>query len=167
MLARTGAAFGDLGEQPIDILRRNLGDLALAQFRLDQLAQERGLVGKATGSQIDRVFSDISVDQVGRGWRMPELDPLPEGIVASVDLALEPLCLFARSGNRPVGPGTDREAAIAAGDAIAEEEAALAGAQDVDAEAGDLVVVDEQVAAGIRHHRLHRALGQMLLHACH
>jgi hypothetical protein len=87
MLARTEAAFGDLGEQSIDILRRNFGDLALAQFRFDPLAQERGLVAQTSRSQIDRVLSEVSIDQVEQGWRMPELDTLPAGIAAGVDLA--------------------------------------------------------------------------------
>ena len=90
-----------------------------------------------------------------------------ERIVAGIDFALEPLRLLARGGDRPCGPGADREAALAAGDAIAEKEAALAGAKDEDAEARDLVVIDEHVAVDRRHQCLYGSLGQMLLHARH
>ncbi len=59
--------------------------------------------------------------------------------------------LFARGGDRPSGPGADREAALAAGDARAEKEAALPGAKDIDTEARDLVIIDEHVAVDRRH----------------
>jgi hypothetical protein len=132
-----------------------------------ELAQKRGPIAEAPRREIDRVLLEIAVDQFGHGWRIALLNALAEWIVAGIDFALEPLRLFARGGDRPSGPSADREAAFATGDAIAEKEAALAGAKDEDAKARDLVVIDEEVPVGIRHHRFHGAFGQMLLHARH
>lgn len=167
MLARPRPAFGDLREQPIDIFGRDLCDLAGAPFRLNQLAQKRGPIAEAPRREIDRVLFEVAADQMGHGRRIALLDALAERIVAGVDFALEPLCFLACGGDRPSGLGADREAALAAGDAIAEKEAVLAGAKDEDAEARDLVVVNEHIAVDRRAQRLYRSLGQMLLHARH
>jgi hypothetical protein len=74
---------------------------------------------------------------------------------------------LARGDDRPSGPEPDREAAIATGDAIPGEEVALARAKDKEAERGYHIILEEKFPVDIRHHRLHEALCQMLLHAYH
>jgi hypothetical protein len=85
--------------------------------------------------------------------------------MASVNFAVEPPCLFARGRDGPVRPISDRITALAISNAIREDEGSFAGAIRAQSRAHDLVIMDKQIAAAVRHDILCEPLGEMGLHA--
>ena len=107
---------------------------------------------------------EIAADQLPNGRRLAGFIPHRHWIAALVDLALEPLGLFPGSGDRPIRPCADGQAALPRLDPIGKDEGARAAAGDADAEADHLLVIDDDVLL-LRLKPFHAAFGEMRLHA--
>ena len=110
------------------------------------------------------MLAEVSTDEVAHRRRLARIDPAAKGIMAGIDLALQPLRFLTRGGHRPIRRGTDGEAALATGDAIGKDKRPGAGRIDAEAEAGDLVIEEEKVARALRLNRFGEAFCEVRLH---
>ncbi len=148
----------------VDILGRDVIDLARAPDRLDEAAEHRALIRSAACGELGSVLRQVPLDEVAHGWRGAGLGPYAERVASLVDFPLKPFRLLPRGCHRPVRPGADRETALARSYAIGEHERARTSRGDADAEARDLPVVDNDVLRP-RFEAFHAAFGEVCFHA--
>jgi hypothetical protein len=147
------AALRDRAVKRLNIAFVHVRDLAVADGRDDLILDHRPVVLLRAIGFLWKVLVSVPLGEVANGRRLAPVLPFLRGVFAPIDPAPKHLGFAARSFDAPFRKRTNREALLAAVDAIVDEEGLGAGRpsrrrrEDSHAKAGDLAIPEGFVAA--------------------